>query len=398
MKYVIYGFVVLALLAGAVLTFLRLNFGTISIPRHTSPSTTAGELRDFSVPAGFHIYRFAQNIENARVMVFDPQGTLLVSETSAGKIVALPDHNEDQVADEVITVLSGLKRPHGIAFDCTAYESCHLYVAEEDALDRFSYDPKTMQASNKEKVADLPGGGRHFTRTLLFMPTPYEHTLLISVGSSCNVCNEQDDKRAKILAYDTKTGKIEEFAKGLRNAVFLAINPTMGAIWATEMGRDGLGDDVPPDEINIIEKGKNYGWPNCYGDNIHDSDFDHNTYIRNPCMSPFETPAHINLQAHSAPLGIAFVPEEGWPETWWYDAIVAYHGSWNRTSPTGYKLVRIPLDAKGRETGPIEDFITGWMNSSGTTIGRPVDVLTQPGGTMYISDDQSGVIYKMSHE
>jgi len=167
-----------------------------------------------------------------------------------------------------------------------------------------------------------------------------------------------------------------------------------GKIWATEMGRDGLGDNTPPDEINIIEKGKNYGWPICYGKNIHDTNFDKKTYIRNPCMVPLETPSYVDLQAHSAPLGLDFVPEEGWPESYWYNMLVAYHGSWNRSIPTGYKIVRINMDSKGKYLGT-EDFITGWLTADGKKLGRPVDIKVSPGGTAYISDDQAGVIYRL---
>ena len=182
-------------------------------------------------------------------------------------------------------------------------------------------------------------------------------------------------------------------------------------MWATEMGRDLLGDDIPPDEINIIEEGKNYGWPNCYGKNIHDDNFDKNTYIRNPCMEPFETGSHVDLQAHSAPLGLAFVPEwgidsnmcfegleaacgGGFPDEYWNDLIVAYHGSWNRTNPTGYKLVRVKMDDYGNSIG-VEDFITGWLGPKGV-LGRPVDVKFH-NGALYVSDDKAGVIYKIEY-
>ncbi len=177
--------------------------------------------------------------------------------------------------------------------------------------------------------------------------------------------------------------------------MFLTLHPVTGKVWATEMGRDNLGDDIPPDEINILEKGKNYGWPICYGKNIHDTEFDKNVYIRNPCMDPFETGSHVDLQAHSAPLGIGFIPEEGWDEDMWFDALVSYHGSWNRSVPTGYKIVRVKLDAQGNYIGA-EDFITGWLKSDGTKLGRPVDVKVLSGGTMYISDDDRGAIYKVS--
>jgi glucose/arabinose dehydrogenase len=175
----------------------------------------------------------------------------------------------------------------------------------------------------------------------------------------------------------------------------MAIHPVTGAIWATEMGRDNLGDNLPPDEINIIKKGGNFGWPICYGKNIHDTNFDKNTYIRNPCMEPLELPSYIDIPAHSAPLGIAFVPDEGWPESYWYNALVAYHGSWNRSVPTGDKIVRIVLDAHGNYVRT-EDFITGWLSASGTKQGRPVDIKILPGGTAYISDDDAGVLYKLS--
>jgi glucose/arabinose dehydrogenase len=263
-------------------------------------------------------------------------------------------------------------------------------------LSVFNYNPVTKQASGKKKLLDLPGGslGVHFTRSLLFMPAPNEDTLLIAIGSSCNVCNESEQMRAKIWFYDIKTGQSGEYAKGLRNSVFMAIHPVTGAVWVTEMGRDGLGDNTPPDEINIITKNANYGWPVCYGQNIHDTDFDKNTYIRNPCMASLETPSHIDLQAHSAPLGLAFIPEEGWPEDYWFNALVAYHGSWNRSEPTGYKIVRIKLDDKGNYVS-IEDFITGWLKADGTKVGRPVDIKVLPGGIAYISDDSAGVIYRL---
>jgi glucose/arabinose dehydrogenase len=299
-----------------------------------------------------------------------------------------------------VILLSGLDRPHGITYRCTGEPAdetpqvtCTLYVAETDAVKAYAYDKTGTRLVNTtgKKILDLPSGGGHFTRTIMFRPYPNDTELLVSVGSSCNVCNESDDRRATIQAVNVETGKSRSFAKGLRNAVFLATHPVTGDIWVTEMGRDRLGDDLPPDEVNIVREGNNYGWPICYGKNIHDTDFDKNTYVRNPCMEPFETPSHIDLQAHSAPLGIAFVPEEGWPEDWWFDAIVAYHGSWNRSVPTGYKLVRIKLDARGNYEG-IEDFVTGWLTAEGA-LGRPVDVVVQPGGTMYVSDDKAGVIY-----
>jgi glucose/arabinose dehydrogenase len=182
------------------------------------------------------------------------------------------------------------------------------------------------------------------------------------------------------------------FASGLRNAAFSAVNPTTGELWATENSRDNLGDNLPPDEINIIRAGFNYGWPICYGMGVHDTSFDHNSYIRDPCADT-ATPL-FNIQAHSAPLGLAFVQSKQFPVGWGGDLIVAYHGSWNRTVKTGYKLVR--LHVLGNTIASQEDFITGFVNDQ-TTLGRPVKPLFDAQGNLFLSDDYTGSIYIIQH-
>lgn len=365
------------------------------------------------LPAGFGISIYAKDLSGPRVMAHAPSGNLIVAEMAANRVVELIDTNNDGKANKTAVVIAGLNKPHGIAFLCPQIDAektkfngkplyeCKIYIAETDKVVEYDYDKENMKALNGKKIIDLPGPGGHSTRTLLFMPYPNENILLIAVGSSCNVCHESDNRRAKVLQYDTRTGKVSEFARGLRNTVFMEIHPVTGEIWGTDMGRDLLGDDIPPDEINIIREGKNYGWPICYGKNIHDDEFDKNTYIRNPCMEPFETESHIDLQAHSAPLGLAFFPEEGWPEEYWHNLLVAYHGSWNRSAPTGYKIVRFKMDPKGKVLGGLpgqgpEDFISGWLTNDGA-LGRPVDIIIQPGGTIYISDDKAGIIYKVNY-
>ena len=351
------------------------------------------------LPPGFRISIYAKNLGAPRVMAFDPAGNMLVSVPAQGKVVALlPDKNGDGLSDETRTIISGLNKPHGIAS-----RENKIYIAEEDKVVAYDYDGRNLKLINPKKIVDLPSSGGHFTRTIMFMPSPNDDKLLISVGSSCNVCEEQDWRRAKILVANadgsSANWRMREFAKGLRNAVFMAIHPVTGKIWATEMGRDLLGDDIPPDEINIIEEGKNYGWPTCYGKNIHDTNFDKKTYIRNPCLEPFEKESHIDIPAHSAPLGLAFFKN---------DLLVAYHGSWNRSAPTGYKVVRHKFDENGNYLG-VEDFISGWLETppAGEALGRPVDILIEPaspdasrggpGGTMFISDDKAGVIYRVTY-
>jgi glucose/arabinose dehydrogenase len=174
----------------------------------------------------------------------------------------------------------------------------------------------------------------------------------------------------------------------------MAVHPVTGQIWATEMGRDYLGDELPPDEINIIKESYDYGWPLCYGKNIHDTDFDKNT--DNPCKEPIMRASYIDIPAHSAPLGLAFFPVEGWPKEYRYNLLVAYHGSWNRSEPTGYKIVRYRLDNMGNYLGR-EDFITGWLTRDNKALGRPVDILIRSDGVIFISDDKAGLIYKMTY-
>jgi glucose/arabinose dehydrogenase len=338
---------------------------------------------------GFSLSLFAKGLGNPRVMALDPSGTLLVSIPARGSIVALPDQDRDGVADRSVTVIDGLKRPHGMAFRCAP--DCKLYIAEEDEVNVYSYDPNKLNAVKQKKLADLPRRGGHVTRTLLFLPKPDDDRLLISVGSSCNVCTEDDWRRAKILVVPAGGGKLTTFAAGLRNAVFMTLHPKTKKIWATEMGRDLLGDDLPPDEINIIHEGGDYGWPFCYGKNVHDQNFDLSG--AKLCGEPETVSSHIDIPAHSAPLGLAFFPEDGWNAEFSNDLLVAYHGSWNRSIPTGYKLVRYRLDDEGRYLG-VEEFITGWLAKDGA-LGRPVDIMIRPDGTIFVSDDKAGVIYRI---
>ncbi|MBI4134583.1 MAG: PQQ-dependent sugar dehydrogenase [Candidatus Sungbacteria bacterium] len=354
------------------------------------PNATTTEF-GLTLPGDFSISILTSDVPGARALVRDSFGNLWVSQTSEGMISTV-ELSQDEAVKRVQPVFRNMQKPHGIALD--PIHPLAFYIAEEDKISRVGL----YSDGPVEKIADLPAGGRHTTRSLSFSP---DGKLFVSVGSSCDVCHESDNRRAKILELDIESGELSEFARGLRNAVFMAFHPKTGALWATEMGRDNLGDNLPPDEVNIIEKGKNYGWPICYGKNIHDSAFDKNTYIRNPCMEPLEVQSAIDLQAHSAPLGLAFIPEEGWPAEYHHDLLVAYHGSWNRSEPTGYKIVRFRLDAEGRPEGggayEAEDFITGWLDERDEVNGRPVDILVESNGLIYITDDKGGRIYKVQH-
>jgi glucose/arabinose dehydrogenase len=379
-----------------------------SIESSAGENTTGLPLK---VPSGFSIGIFAKDLGKPRFMAIDPEGTLLVSIPANGEIAALPDNNSDGIADEKIIVAKGLNKPHGMVFRCPEPLDCKLYVAEEDKLTIMDYDQKTKQAVLPMTVFKLPGGGTHITRSVLIaqiseaatssdgrLETVKKDKLIVSAGSSCNLCEEKNPLRASILISDLDGSNLRVFASGLRNAVIPKINPATGEIWTDEMGRDLLGDDLPPDEINIIKDGADYGWPLCYGKNIHDTDFDKKKYAQDPCAD--KEPSYIDLPAHNAPLGIAFFPP-GWPAIYKNDMLVALHGSWNRSAPDGYKIVRFALDERGqfenkdKEGKPVMvEFISGWLTADGRALGRPVDIQFKD-GSIFVSDDKAGVIYRI---
>lgn len=366
-------------------------------PEDITEIENAEENLGLQLPDGFRISIFAKGLGKPRVMEHDPLGNLLVSIPSRGKVVALPDENHDGVADKVVTVIEGLNRPHGLATRC-GRESCEFYIAESDQVAAYAYNQKNLKATHKRKIVDLPGGGNHFTRTILFLPQPQDGRMLISVGSSCNVCDEKDWRRAKVLSVYADGSDFGVFSSGLRNAVFMTIHPKTGEIWATEMGRDWLGDELPPDEINVLSReGEDFGWPICYGDGIYDEKFNGLGSVEEGVRACVNAkPPFIQIPAHSSPLGLVFM-DNSWSEEYEGDLFVAYHGSWNRSIPTGYKIVRFKQIA-GNTSKAGEDFITGWLTEDGTSVGRPVDIKIGPDGAMYISDDKAGVIYRVTKE
>lgn len=216
--------------------------------------------------------------------------------------------------------------------------------------------------------------------------------MYVSVASTCNVCNETSTFSATVIVSDNDGKNPIIFAKGLRNAAFITINPATQELWATEMGRDYLGDNLPPDEIDIIRDGKDYGWPYCFGDKIHDDDFDP---ANNHSCDNTESPIY-QIPAHSAPLGLAFINSPQFPSSWQGDLLVAYHGSWNRSTPIGYKVVH--LKVSGNSITQSEDFLTGFLsdqavNGPDQALGRPVGLIFDELGNLYLSDDKAGKVY-----
>lgn len=376
----------------------------------------------FTLPAGFNIGIFAKNLGAPRVMIIDQSSRILVSIPSSGQVVALPDSDVNGESDSPIIVAENLRKPHGLAFHCegsSGVQKCKLYIAEEDKVRAWDYDQSTAKASDAVKIVDLPTGGNHTSRTIEIFEYEGTPKLFVSTGSSCNVCIEKDTRRAAIWYSNLDGSDFKSFAQGLRNTVFFKQHPSTNQIWGTDMGRDLLGDNTPPEEINIIEKDKHYGWPFCYGGNVRDNTFDSKNIEPNTpgrsdmCFYQKFTGTHLTMQAHSAPLGLTFIPDDGpsgWPENMHHNLLVAQHGSWNSSVPVGYKIVRFNTDEAGNiksdtayipESAPSElstSFLSGFLQSKNAkqALGRPVDVLALPGGILYISDDKAGVIYKMT--
>src|SRR3989440_1704626 len=335
------------------------------------PAPVAG--RTLFVQSGFKVNLFADAIGDVRSLALGPGGAVFVARSTDGDILRLLDTNGDGVADARSTVLSGLSYPFGLAF-----RGDTMYFAEQTAVKRL--DPG--HTTPVTLVPNLPGGG-HVSRTIAFGP---DNRLYVAVGSSCNVCDDPLP-RAAVTRYNLDGSSPHTFATGLRNSVGMAFNPSTGELWANNNDRDGLGDDLPPEHLNVLRDGRWYGWPQCYLPGHPNPE-----YASADC-SGVEPPA-ITFQAHSAPLGLVFYSGAMFPAEYQGDAFMTYHGSWARSVPTGAKVVRAHVQG-GRPTA-IDDFVTGWRLADGSRWGRPVGLLVMRDGALLVSDDWGGRIWRVS--
>ncbi len=358
----------------AVTTMVLLSMAA-SAPLHAAPD--AAKLK---VLPGYKVSIYAQGLGKARLMQLTPTGDILLSVPPRRVLRVLADKDGDGDSDGTEVLIDGLRRVHGILLD-----GDKLYLAEETRVLRVGYDAAAGKVVGEPEVVldGLPGGGGHWTRTIKKGP---DGKLYVSLGSSCNVCEERQPFRAMMIRF-VPGEKPEVFATGLRNTVGFDWQPGTDALYGVDNGRDWLGDDFPPCELNRIEEGKFYGWPFFHGDNVRDPDIGDRATANG--LQPI-APAHA-FGAHVAPLSIRFLRFQK-NAAMNGKALVAQHGSWNRSTLAGYQVVMLGWEeGAGIAASPFLDS----FHASGDVMGRPVDIIEREDGTIFVSDDHAGVIWRV---
>jgi glucose/arabinose dehydrogenase len=355
-----------------------------SMPAITAASE-ALPLSSIKTPKGFSISIFAE-VDNARSMAISPNGTLFVGNRNEDKVYAVKDVDGDYKADKKWVIASGMNMPNGVAF-----KDGNLYVAEVSRITRFSNIESRLGNPGKAEVVydKFPTESHHGWKYIAFGP---DGKLYVPIGAPCNICESKDPIYASIHRMNLDGTGLELFASGVRNTVGFTWHPDSKQIWFTDNGRDMLGDDLPPCELNSAPKaGMHFGYPYCHGGTIKDPEFG----SKRPC-SDFTKPAQ-NLGAHVAPLGLKFYNGNMFPVQYKNNLFIAEHGSWNRSKKNGYRLTLVKVQ-DGKSIG-YETFASGWMDETTQKVwGRPVDVLVLTDGSMLVSDDQAGVIYRISYK
>lgn len=376
-KIVVIAVVLLSLLLGFYLLLpwmgVNIHFSEL-VGRNFSVFTS--DVRANENNQAIELKKYITGLDNPRFMYVTKTGDLLVSEPHKGQILLFP-YNKPQHKK---ILLSKLKKPHSV----DVFEG-FLYVAEENAIGRIQFNAQTGQTVGEYErvIENLPDDGGHWTRTIKFGPDGYGY---VSIGSSCNACIEKNKLRATISRFKPGDKQLEVYASGLRNSVGFDWSPSDGQMYATDNARDWLGDHFPPDELNVIKKGKFYGWPFANGNNVPDPKYGegHKEQIQQALP-----PVH-EFGAHNAPLGITFIKNKHSPL--YQQALVALHGSWNSSVKVGYKVVALKFingEIKQR------DFINAFLKD-GRVLGRPVHIVEGKDGELYLSDDHNGVIYRIT--
>jgi len=348
------------------------------------PNNVQDVLKNLSLPAGFSISIYADKLPNARSMVLGDDGVVFVGTAKEGKVYAVVDANHDGVAEQSYVIAENLYMPNGVA-----YKNGALYVAAVNRILRF--DAITQHLDNPPApvvVTDkFPDDKHHGWKYLRFGS---DNKLYTAVGAPCNICEPDKEIYTSLVRLNPDGSDMEILARGIRNTVGFDWQPETNALFFNENGRDHLGDDEPADELNHwTAKGEHFGYPYCHAGDILDPEFG-----KNKKCADFVPPVW-KYKAHIAPLGMRFYTGRLFPAEYKNQLLVAQHGSWNRTEPQGYQVALV----KFKDGKPVaeQSFISGWLTNKGEVLGRPVDILTLPNGSVLISDDTLGVIYKVTY-
>ena len=342
--------------------------------------------RDFpleliNLPPGFKIAVFAMDIPNARSMVMSPDGILFVGTRRAGKVYAVLDRNEDYHADEVVTIAKNLNMPNGVAF-----RNGSLYVAEVNRILRYDNIEKRIHSPPKPVIITdkFPNDRHHGWKYIAIGP---DEKLYVPVGAPCNICEKDNAQYATIMRMNLDGSGMEIYSHGVRNTVGFDWHPQTNELWFTNNGRDWMGDDLPPDTLHHApQKGLHFGFPYCHAGNIPDP-----KYGRKRGCDTFAPPV-MKLDAHVAPLGMKFYTGNMFPSRYRNQIFIAEHGSWNRSVPIGYRITLAVFD--NSNTARYQIFADGWLKNN-RAWGRPVDIIVINDGSLLISDDRAGVIYRI---
>lgn len=357
-----------------------------------SCSTFSGNAQEsideLTMPEGFGIEIYAEDVSNARSMTMSPGGVLYVGTRQAGNVYAVIDDNNDYKADRVITIAEGLRSPNGVAF-----RNGSLYVAEVSRILRFDDMDNNLENPPEPAIVtdDYPTEGHHGWKYIAFGP---DDKLYVPVGAPCNICDPENELFATITRINPDGSGREIVAHGVRNSVGFDWHPKTGDLWFTDNGRDWLGDNRPPCELNhLAETGQHFGYPYLHGDDIWDPEFGSKGKDMN---LDFRTPAQ-NLGPHVAPLGMLFYTGSMFPEEYRNQIFIAEHGSWNRSEKIGYRIVLVRLDENNNPVA-YEPFVEGWLREDESVWGRPVEFELLEDGSVLISDDESGTIYRLIYQ
>ena len=348
-------------------------------------------------PAGFKVELFATGLDNPRTLRTAPNGDVFLAESDPGDIRIFRGMTSGNKPELSAVFATGLKHPYGLAFYPPGPNPEWLYVGSTAEIVRFPYHNGDLKATGSpEHIADLPNTGGHWTRALAFSQDGKK--LFVAVGSASNVDNPDthpgENNRADILACDPTNCRLSVYAYGIRNAGGgIAINPKTGELWCSVNERDGLGDNLVPDYITHVQEGGFYGWPWWYMGGHQDPRLKGtHPELKDKVITP-----DVLLQPHNASLEFAFYEGKQFPAEYQGDIFASEHGSWNRSVRAGYEVIRVPLHQAGKASGEYEDFITGFVLPDGKVWGRPVGMTVAPDGSLLVSDDGSGSIWRVSY-